>query len=77
MMSVSLKQEQIDAACRLHRRLKQWQLSDGALMRLREKVPGFDPEACLIKSVAVNSLYGTQVLAIVRMAEHICQSMAT
>jgi hypothetical protein len=42
-----------------------------ALKRLRETLPEFDRESCLIKSVAINALYGTQVLAIVRMAEHV------
>jgi hypothetical protein len=63
-------QTQIDAACRLHQRLGQWWLSDAALKRLREALPEFDRESCLVKSVAINALYGTQVLAIVRMAEH-------
>jgi hypothetical protein len=62
---------QIDAACRLHQRLGQWWLSDAALKRLRETLPEFNRESCLIKSVAINALYGTQVLAIIRMAEHV------
>ena len=70
-LEVPLAQTQIDAACRLHRRLKQWWLSDAALRRLRKTLPGFDREACLIKSVSINSLYGTQVFAIVRMAQHV------
>jgi hypothetical protein len=64
-------QRQIDAACRLHQRLGQWWLSDAALKRLRETLPEFDRESCLIKSVAINALYGTQVLAIIRMVEHV------
>jgi hypothetical protein len=68
---VPLTQIQIDAACRLHQRLDQWWVSDAALKRLRETLPGFDRESCLIKSVVINTLYGTQVLAIVRMARHV------
>jgi hypothetical protein len=68
---VPLTQIQIDAACRLHQRLDQWWLSDTALKRLRETFPSFDRESCLIKSVVINTLYGTQVLAIVRMAQHV------
>ncbi len=64
-------QTQIDAAGRLRENLKQWQLSDAALIALHEKFPGFDPEVCLLKSVAVNAIYGTNVLAIVRMARHV------
>jgi hypothetical protein len=71
---VPLTQMQIDAACRLHQRLDQWWLSDAALKRLRETLPGFDRESCLIKSVAIKALYGTQVLAIVRMAEYVGRS---
>ncbi len=76
MLAVPLTQTHVDAACKLHESLKQWKLSDAALIRLREAVPGFDAEACLLKSVAVNALYGTQVLAIVRMADHIRRTMA-
>jgi len=68
---VPLTQVQIDAACRLHQRLKQWWLSDAALKRLSETLPGFDREACLLKSIVINALYRTQVLAIVRMAHHV------
>lgn len=74
-LAVPLYASQIEAACRLHLRLKQWRLSDAALAKLNQDVTGFGPEACLLKCVAVNTLYGTQVLAIVRMAEHVCQVM--
>jgi hypothetical protein len=70
-LAVPLSQRQIDEACRIHSKLKQWRLADDALMRLRERIPGFDLETCLLKSIAINSLYGTQVLAIVKMASHI------
>jgi len=75
-LAVPLRKGQIEAACRLHSRLKQWQLSDAALTRLATDIPGLGPEACLLKAVAVNTLYGTQVLAIVRMADHICRTLA-
>ena len=71
MLAVALTQQQVDAACRLHQRLKQWRLADAALLRLRDLAPGFDSESCVLKAVAVNTLYGTQVMAIVRMAEHV------
>lgn len=70
-LAVPLSPRQVKAACRLHGRLTQWHLSDTALARLHAKVPGFDGEACLLKSVAINTLYGTQVFAIVAMARHI------
>ncbi len=65
---VPLQPGQVEAACRLHSRLKQWQLSESALLQLHERVPGFDAEASLLKTVAVNAIYGTQVYATVRMA---------
>lgn len=70
-LAVPLKQKQVDAACRLHQRLDQWRLSDAALKRLHDTLPGFDAETCLLKSIAINALYGAQVFAIVRMAEHV------
>jgi len=46
-------------------------VSDAALRRLREALPGFENEACLLKAVAVNSLYGTRLYALARMARHV------
>ncbi len=70
-LAVPLTQKQVDAACRLHQRLDQWRLSDAALARLRKELPGFDTESCLLKSIALNTLYSTRVFAIVRMALHV------
>ncbi|MGQ0750999.1 MAG: hypothetical protein ACT4PS_10735, partial [Betaproteobacteria bacterium] len=69
-LAVPLGPPQIEAACRLHETLEGWRVSDAALLRLHHDRYGFDPEACLLKAVAVNALYGTQVYAIVRMAKH-------
>jgi hypothetical protein len=55
----------------MHDTLEQWRLSDNALRRLRKALPGFDQEVCLLKSIAINQLYGTQVLAIIPMAKHV------
>src|SRR5687768_12504828 len=74
-LAVSLTQNQIEAAGRLHQDLPQWHLSDAALKRLRETLTTFDIESSLLKTVAINSLYGTQVFAIVRMAQHITAVM--
>lgn len=71
-----LSSSQVEAACRIHDRLKQWQLSEQALLQLRERMPGFDATACLLKSVAVNAIYGTRVFAIVRMAQWVEKIMA-
>jgi hypothetical protein len=55
----------------VHQTLAQWRLSESALEKLAEKFPDFSAEACLLKTVAVNAIYGTQLLATVRMARHI------
>ena len=73
---VPLSQSQVDAAVRLHNQLSQWRISDTALENLCKAFPGFSAEECLLKSVAVNAIYGTNVLAIVRMAKHIEKIMA-
>src|SRR5438874_5756468 len=70
-LAVPLSQEQVDCACRVHERLAQWRLSEAALEKLADKFPGFSAEACLLKTVAVNEIYGTQLFATVRMARHI------
>ena len=76
MLDVPLTQQQVKSACQLHDRLKQWKRSDDALLRLHTSLPGFGAAECLLKCVAVNTLYGTQVLAIIRMADHVCNQLA-
>lgn len=71
-----LRRSQIEAAARFHKRFDQWRLSDCTLLKLREVMPGWDEEACLLKCIAVNTLYGTQVFAIVRMAQHVGRVVA-
>jgi hypothetical protein len=66
-----LSYEQVTAANRLRKHLHQWRLSEEALFNLQKRIPQFDLEACLLKSVSVNALYGTNVLAIIRMANHV------
>jgi hypothetical protein len=68
---VPLHQTQIDAAQRLYNQLRSWRATNTALHELRGALPGFDLSASLIKVAAINQLYGTQVYAVVRMAEHI------
>lgn len=69
-LAVPLTQAQVDCACRVHGTLAQWRLAEAALERLAQSVPGFSAEACLLKTVAVNAIYGTQLLATVRMAKY-------
>ncbi len=74
-LAVPLSIAQIEAANRLHGKLLQWQVTDRALHTLQENLPGFDIEATLLKVVAVNQLYGTNVFAVVRMAQHVTEVM--
>lgn len=76
VLSVPLLAQQVDAACRLHTLIGQLGQTDAALVRLGKVLPGFDGEACLLKTVAVNTLYATQVLAITRMARYIKSVLA-
>jgi hypothetical protein len=70
-LSVPLRAAQIAAAARIFGRLVQWQRADCVLKAVDSRFPDFGPVACLLKCVAVNSLYGTNVYAIMRMAEHV------
>ncbi len=75
-LAVPLTRAQIDAAGRLHQRLTRWWHTDAALDLLHTRIPGYGPEAVLIKASTLNALYGTNVYAIARMAEHVGQVMA-
>ena len=66
-----LTEQQVAAAGALHSTLMQWRVTDSALSRLRERLPGFGPEESLLKVVAVNALYGTNVFALGRAATHV------
>lgn len=66
---VTLSESQIESARCMSAFMPRWQLAEGSLVRLAEAMPGFDLHASLVKAVAVNSIFGTQVLATMRMAE--------
>ena len=70
-LAIPLTPDQIDAAQQLHARLGQWRAADDALRALAKQFPGFDSASTLLKVVTVNALYGTNVLAIIRMATHV------
>src|SRR5262245_35514298 len=72
----ALTHEQIEIANHFHRQLPRWRSTDKALFRLRDRLPEWDAEACILKSVAINSLYRTNVYAIIPMAEHIASIFA-
>src|SRR5437870_13496228 len=71
-----LSTAQIDVANGLYNRLPQWQASDRALCLLNQCCSGSNIEATLLKVAAINQLYGTQVFAVVRMAQHIQKILA-
>src|SRR5687768_10127398 len=73
----TLTLDQVQAAMRLHNRLPGWRNADAALRQLSKSNPGFDGPTCLLKSVAINALYGTQVWAIVRRAEYVATVLRT
>ena len=75
-LAIPLRQNQIEAAGRLHARLTQWQMSDRVLERVRQTFPDFDTESTLLKIVTLNGLYGTNVLALIRVAGHVAHVMA-
>ena len=70
-LSVPLTQAQVESASHVYLNLVQWRLSDSALDKLAASVPDFTAEACLLKTVAINAIYGTQLLATGRMSKHI------
>lgn len=75
-LAIPLELSQIAAAQRLHQRLEQWQLTDKAIAALGAQFPGFALHEVLLKATLINALYGTNVYAIVRMAEHVTGVMA-
>lgn len=71
-----LSDEHIQAADKIYAQCPKWKMADAALKLISEQLPGFTQESCLLKSVAINTLYGTQVWAIAEMASHICETMS-
>jgi hypothetical protein len=67
----SLPREAISAAGQLREKMAGWLTSDKALESLAERFPEFDEASTLLKTVAINALYSTNLYAIERMAEHI------
>lgn len=59
--------EAADVAVKQH--LPGWQLADATLALLERQLPGHGAEVCLAKATVVNTLYGTNVFAIQRVAQ--------
>jgi hypothetical protein len=62
---------QIEAVTRIHQAMRQWTTTDQALAELAARFPDWGPLDSLLKVVAINTLYGTNVWAFSRMAEHV------
>jgi hypothetical protein len=71
-----LTPEQIEAAGRLHGHLKQWQFADHCLALIRKDYPHFDHDACSMKTIALDRLYGTYVRDLPRTAKHVQRVIA-
>jgi transcriptional regulator with XRE-family HTH domain len=75
-LAVPLSANQIKSAKDCWPLVPEWQLTNRSLQLLKEKVPDFSREACVLKVTTLNTLYGTRILAVVRMAEHVHSVMA-
>lgn len=71
-LAVLLTRSQVEAATRLyHDHCELWRTTDEALESHSKSFPDFDLRSSLLKVAAINSLYGTNVYAVARMAEHV------
>jgi hypothetical protein len=72
LSAVPLRQEQVDAANQIQVRLPNWRVSESVLRNVASLLPNnADLVHVIPKAVALNSLYNTNVLAIIKMAKHI------
>lgn len=69
-LTVPLYQSQIEAAWTLSQKLSLWMQSNRSLDLLLEKCPGLSLEEILLKTVTINSLYGTNIYAVHAVASH-------
>ena len=63
--------EMVRTANEIHEQLDDWQATDRALIMMRDRLPGFSFEEILLKANAVNTLYATNVYAILKAAKHV------
>jgi len=71
-----VKQREVEAANRLHDRVVEWRNGAEALSKLRNCLGNdWDFPSTLLKCVAVNALYNTNVIAIRPMAKHVSAIM--
>lgn len=70
-LSNPLNESNLDAARWIYNHLDNWRTTDEAIGCMADHLPDFDLESCLLKTVAINSLFSTQVFAILRMGMHV------
>lgn len=75
-LALPLSAAQVEAAGKLYQSFPAWRLADDALSELRGRFPSFDETSVLLKTVAVNTLYSTNVFAVQKMAQHIVAVLA-
>jgi hypothetical protein len=75
MQPVALSREQINAATDLLGRAPGFVATISAMELVRKGAPGFELDACLAKTAAVNTLFATGLLAVTRMAVHLSDVM--
>ena len=71
MRCIPVTEADIDRARRLLEMADGFTATIDAMDLVHKKLPGFDLPTCLVKFAAVNTLYGANVYAAVRMAKHI------
>ncbi len=76
VLANSLTTDMIEAAENIRQQLHGWKTSDETLEIVRNSFPGFDFSDVLIKATVINSLYGTNVYAIWKAAEHVHGTIA-
>lgn len=67
---------QVNFACELHAKLKQWEEADKALETLRDMFRGFGSPETLIKAAAINGLHRTNLYDLETPVKHIMKVMA-
>jgi hypothetical protein len=75
----AITQDMVDAATKLYKSafFRGWHVSNAALEKLSSDLRNDWSEAsCLLKAVAVNELYGTNVYTVIPAARHISQIMS-
>lgn len=74
-LQAPLSLARLEAAGRIYEALVQWRVSDESLRALASAFDDFSATSCVLKVVTVNALYGTNVYATLRMAEHVARVM--